>query len=59
MRLEITLKNGATLVADVSDWKYKADRYGVKLEWTTPADAIRRLKHLDAADIAAIVEVDE
>jgi hypothetical protein len=55
--LEITLKSGATVSAQVTTWKWRKAGSDKELSWTTPAKAKRRLIGVDLDDVAAIVEV--
>jgi hypothetical protein len=54
--LEIVLKNGVTVRADVSRWKVTRAPLKLELDWETPAEWPRRqLVYVDDDDIAAIV----
>lgn len=54
--LQITLRNGAVVEADVTDWKWKKGAV-TSLDWDTPETAKRRLITVDISEIVAIVEV--
>ena len=55
MRLQITLKSGAQIEADVEDWTFQ--RMPTRLTWVTPDNAKQRLVHVDMDQVAAIVRV--
>lgn len=57
-KLEITLRSGATISVDVTEWKYERG-YSDKLTWKTPDRARNksRLVHVDLDEVVAIVEV--
>lgn len=58
MKLEITFKSGAQILADVEDnWKFEKRGTAVSLTWTTPDRAQRRLVHVDMEEVVAIVRV--
>lgn len=50
--LQITLKSGATVEADVTDAEY--DRTTKNLSWSFPAFWQSKLLHVDGGEIAAI-----
>jgi hypothetical protein len=56
MRLQITLKSGAQIEADVDDWTFQNGAVK-RLTWVTPENAKQRLVHVDMDQVAAIVRV--
>jgi phage-related protein len=56
MRLQITLKSGAQIEADVDDWMFQNGAVK-RLTWVTPENAKQRLVHVDMDQVAAIVRV--
>jgi hypothetical protein len=60
--MEITLRSGVQIVTDVEEFTVTKSRITAELQelhWTTPAGALRRLKHANLSDIVAIVAVHE
>ena len=59
MQIEITLKSGAQITADVEEFTTSVNRLGdvVGIKWTTPPDSTRKLVDVDLTQIAAIVRV--
>lgn len=51
--LRITLKSGAVVEADVSEWTWGRGT----LAWKTPAGGIRQLVYVDLNEVVAIVEM--
>jgi len=62
VKMEITLRSGVQIVTDVEEFTVGKGRIMADLQelhWTTPAGALRRLKHVNLSEIAAIVAVHE
>lgn len=60
MRIQITLKSGAQIEADVSEYSTASslvDGSLSKLNWTTSKDPAAGLKYVDLNEVAAIVTV--
>lgn len=60
MRMQITLKSGAQIEADVSEFTTKRNPITgdlTKLEWRTPDGHAAKLNYLDLKEVAAIVAV--
>jgi hypothetical protein len=60
VRIQITLKSGAQIEADVSEYSTAAslvDGNLTKLNWTTSSNPAAGLKYVDLNEVAAIVTV--
>jgi hypothetical protein len=61
MKIEITFKSGAQVVADVESFETSMNFAGGfnKLSWITPAGWTRKLVRVDMDEVAAIVAIFE
>lgn len=60
LQLNITLKSGATIHADVSEATYKSNPLGGKqLHWVTSDDWGTKILHVDMDEVVAITVTDK
>lgn len=62
MRIQITLRSGAQIEADVDEFtigKSQVSDQIRELHWVSPAGSMRRLKHVALSEIAAIIAIHE
>lgn len=59
LQLNITLKSGTTIHADVSEAMYRKDPISNQFHWVTSDDWGTKILHVDMDEVAAITVTDK